>query len=895
MDTVANLTAALTGRYTIERELGAGGMATVYLARDLRHDRRVALKVLRPELAAAVGAHRFLQEIRTTANLQHPHILPLYDSGEVDGTVFYVMPYLEGESVRERLVREKQLPVDDAVEIAQEVAAALEYAHRHGVIHRDIKPENILLPDGGAVVADFGIALAATSEGADRLTNTGLSLGTPSYMSPEQAVGERSLSPGSDIFALGCVLYEMLAGEPPFTGPTAQAIIAKVVTAAPVPLRQLRHTVPLHVQTAVETALEKIPADRWASAAAFAEALGDAARRPAGARTPSNDARSPTVRFPRRALATGAILTVGLAIAAASTWTLIRARSNGWPEPRRYTITLPDSAPLVAGRDHFGIAQRSLAVSRDGRNLVYISAATGGTRLSLARLDIGVVSTLRGTDGARLPTFSPDGRTVAFVAGDSEIRKLSLDDGAITHVTATVNPWALLWVGDGIYFADPGCPRMVSSSGGESRPVGGMPCLGQWLGFSIDPIGARTDWLALDGRAGIQLLSTSTGEVRKLLLPGGAGSPTGAATIPGSSPRFIAPGFIALVRDSSLFAAPFDMESLRFTGDPHAVLTGIRHESVSDHAHMDVALDGTFVWASGGDESLARFVWVRPTGSVQDTAFIPPMALVSYALSPDGKRVAIDQMLAGGRRQLVIADLERHALDRVNYPLELEPTNWVRGGRALAVRVHRANGTVRGGLVTPGSSSPIDTLSWGFYNESANGAYRCRDQGGVGANTIVQDSATAGVVIWKVTGPADSMRVAERGGWCRFSPDARFVAWVSPEGLFVASTDRNLRQSRAQVAPPGADEPRWSAGGKTILYRQAMRWFEVAAPGPGVKPRGPPHVLFEGNYLQAWASWELGPDGRLLLMQGQAPVRLTRLNVITNFPRFLTEKLGTRP
>jgi serine/threonine-protein kinase len=210
------LSAALADRYRIERELGAGGMATVYLAEDLRHHRKVALKVLRPELAAVIGADRFLHEITTTANLQHPHILGLHDSGQVDGTVFYVMPFVAGESLRERLTREKQLPVDTAVRIAREIASALDYAHRQGVIHRDIKPENILLHDGSALVADFGIALAASAGGSTRMTETGMSLGTPSYMSPEQAMGERVLDARTDVYALGCVLYEMLSGEPPF-------------------------------------------------------------------------------------------------------------------------------------------------------------------------------------------------------------------------------------------------------------------------------------------------------------------------------------------------------------------------------------------------------------------------------------------------------------------------------------------------------------------------------------------------------------------------------------------------------------------------------------------------------------------------------------------------------
>jgi serine/threonine-protein kinase len=255
------LATALADRYRIERELGAGGMATVYLAHDAKHDRRVAVKVLRPELAAAIGAERFLSEIRTTAGLQHPHVLPLFDSGAAEGLLYYVMPFVEGETLRDRLTRETQLPVADAVRIAGEVAGALDYAHRHGVIHRDIKPENILLHDGAALVADFGIALAASTAGGSRMTETGMSLGTPAYMSPEQALGERAVDARSDIFSLGCVLYEMLAGQPPFTGATAQAIVAKVMTADAPSLSGQRRTVPAPVDRAVHRALERVPAD----------------------------------------------------------------------------------------------------------------------------------------------------------------------------------------------------------------------------------------------------------------------------------------------------------------------------------------------------------------------------------------------------------------------------------------------------------------------------------------------------------------------------------------------------------------------------------------------------------------------------------------------------------
>ena len=287
-DAVARLTASLADRYRIERELGAGGMATVYLAHDLRHDRPVAIKVLRPELAAVIGAERFLSEIKTTANLQHPHILPLFDSGiapessraqrGIRDFLYYVMPFIDGESLRDRLTRDKQLSIADAVRIATEVAGALDYAHRRGIVHRDIKPENILLHDGRALVADFGIALAASKAGDSRMTQTGMSLGTPAYMSPEQAMGERDIGPRSDIYALGATTYEMLVGDPPFSGSTVQSIVAKVMTERPTAPSRIRDTVPPNVEHAVLTALQKLPADRFASAKEFADALADGAR-----------------------------------------------------------------------------------------------------------------------------------------------------------------------------------------------------------------------------------------------------------------------------------------------------------------------------------------------------------------------------------------------------------------------------------------------------------------------------------------------------------------------------------------------------------------------------------------------------------------------------------------
>src|SRR5205809_345259 len=358
---LAALLATLAQHYTIEREAGVGGMATVYVARDLKHDRHVALKVLKPELAALLGIERFLSEIRVTAHLQHPHILPLFESGQAGGLNYYVMPHVEGESLRQRLEREKQLPVDTPIEITRAVASALDYAHRHGVIHRDIKPENILFQDEQAVVADFGIALALSAAGGSRLTETGLSLGTPQYMSPEQATGDRALDPRSDIYSPASVLYEMLAGEPPHTGPTVQSVIAKVLTDRPQPLRTLRDAVPRHVEAAVLKALAKVPADRFQTAAEFVDALA----RPGWAvATPGH-----LCRLAGRDVAPWAVAGVATGLAL---WAWLRPRPEPLARPvARFTLALPLSAPLAE-------AGPTVAVFPAGpRTVVVVSGPTG--------------------------------------------------------------------------------------------------------------------------------------------------------------------------------------------------------------------------------------------------------------------------------------------------------------------------------------------------------------------------------------------------------------------------------------------------------------------------------------------------------------------------------------
>ncbi len=279
-DLLDRLRAAVADRYAFEREIGRGGMATVYRAQDLKHQRPVAVKVLHPYLAANLGAERFLREIQIAASLQHPHIVPLYDSGQASDLLYYVMPYVEGESLRRRLERDKQLALEETLQLARAVAAALDYAHRHGIVHRDIKPENVMLHEGEAMVTDFGIAKAVSAAAADTLTQAGATVGTPAYMSPEQAAGMVELDGRSDVYSLGCVVYEMLAGRTPFVGPTAQAIIAQCFTNPPPPLRTVREDVPEWTERAVMKALAKEPGDRFATAAQLSQAL-----KPAGVAT----------------------------------------------------------------------------------------------------------------------------------------------------------------------------------------------------------------------------------------------------------------------------------------------------------------------------------------------------------------------------------------------------------------------------------------------------------------------------------------------------------------------------------------------------------------------------------------------------------------------------------
>jgi len=429
-DQLDRLKAALADRYMIERELGRGGMATVYLAKDLKHHRQVAIKVLDPELAHAIGHGRFLQEIEIAAQLNHPHILPLHDSGDANGLLYYVMPYVEGESLRDRLDREGQLPMEDVSQIVEEVADALSYAHSLGVIHRDIKPENILFTAGHAVVSDFGIAKAVDAAGGQSLTETGLAIGTPTYMSPEQAGGEKKADGRSDIYSLGCVAYEMLGGQPPFTGPTPQAILARHSLDPVPPLRTVRPAISASVEGALDKALAKTPADRFRSAKDFAEAfVSEAPGTPVeqAART------TKTSRWPRHLRTT---VSVG-AVAVVLGWALF-GRDQGSPGSR----TVGTIRPLTSfiGWEAFP------SWSPDGTMIAYSHIAGGDADVVTLSVGGGDPHILTGDSPADeiLPRWSPDASKIAFVSdrgAGTDVYWIPPTGGAERKVTETNIPF----------------------------------------------------------------------------------------------------------------------------------------------------------------------------------------------------------------------------------------------------------------------------------------------------------------------------------------------------------------------------------------------------------------------------------------------------------------------
>ncbi|MEE8519636.1 MAG: protein kinase, partial [Dehalococcoidia bacterium] len=655
-DPVERLNAALEGRYAIERELGEGGMATVYLAEDIKHNRKVALKVLKPELAAIVGAERFLTEIQVTANLQHPHILPLHDSGEADSFLFYVMPYVEGESLRERLDRENQLPVDEAVKIATDLAEALDYAHRNKVIHRDIKPANILMHEGRPLIADFGIALAVGAAGGARLTETGLSVGTPYYMSPEQATGDQMVGPQTDTYALGSVLYEMLVGEPPYLGNTAQAVLGKIIAGKPVSATEQRSSIPANVDAAVRCALEKLPADRFRSAQDFARALGDEHFRYGELATAGEGAAvSPWNRLTTTFAALAAVTTLGFG------WSLLR------PEPPAPVARF--SSPFEEGQAPTG----AIKFTADGSELVYVGPAESGEGQQLwirrwAELDARPV---RGTEGVGTFALSPDGREVAFTASPGPLRVVALDGGpsrTLVEVVATVDDWT----SDGtVYFSEGatgGVGRLgrVPAAGGGSEVVEIITEVleGELAHFLVNVLpGGRMAVFqvqrAINGvDAQVWAIDLETLE-RKFLTPG-------------HTPHYAASEHLLFVTpDGVLMAAPINPRTAELTGPSVPVAEGLAILAPLGIAGYQVSASGALMYLAGGvateGSGLLEAVWVTRSGDVVPVEpgwqFDATGVDFGLRLSPDGARLALSPVVDGNVdiriKQLPDGPLER--------------------------------------------------------------------------------------------------------------------------------------------------------------------------------------------------------------------------------------------
>jgi serine/threonine protein kinase len=819
---IDQLNDALEARYRVERELGEGGMATVYLAHDLKHDRKVALKVLRPELAAVVGAERFLAEIRTTANLEDPHILPLYDSGVADSFLYYVMPYVEGDSLRDRLDREHQLPVDEALDIARKVAGALQYAHDQGVVHRDVKPANILLRRGEPLVADFGIALALSEAGSGRITETGLSLGTPHYMSPEQASGERTLDPRSDVYALACVLYEMLTGEPPHAGPTAQAVLAKILTEQPRRVRDLRKAVPENVDAALARALEKLPADRMASAGAFVEALDDPGYR---YREKTEERRAvPAVQgTPRRWKAAAAILAVTtLGLAAATV--LSRPEPASDPAVFRVSMALPEDQSLLTPQ-----LGSSLALSPDGSRLVYAGAsASAPWQLWLRRASELRATPLPETQASFTPTFSPGSDQLAFVNPEGVLRILDLERGAVRTLTdSTV--WVLDWTTDGYIYYQRGVSMgdtwRIHAAGGEPEPVpvisGPLGPTPLWGPGDVLPGGRAMvitrfpEGNASAGGATIAVVDFDTREVRDLG--------------PGVDPRYLPPGYLLWgTRDGTLMAAPFDADALEATGPAVPVAGGILLD-VTSVMHYGVSRNGSLVYRSGGSSGgVGRLVWVDRDGTTAPASDLDVGLTVglwdSVDLSPDGSRVAL-AIADGLTSHIWVQPLaEKAPPNRVTFggTFNVRP-RWTPDGRGLTFVSNLGGQGVPTQLWRkPADGAGAPTLLVQSEREveeglvSPDGQWIVYRLGGTASNRDIY-AVRAGTD--SVGAPLVATARNERAA--ALSPDGRWMAYVSDEGgrdeVFVAPFP-DVASGKWQISAGGGGAPAWSHDGTELFY-----------------------------------------------------------------------------
>ena len=846
------LRVAIADRYVIEQEVGQGGMATVYLAHDVKHDRKVALKVLKPELAAVLGADRFVQEIKTTASLQHPHILPLFDSGTADGFLYYVMPYVEGETLRDKLDRETQLGIDEAVKITTEVADALDYAHRNGVIHRDVKPENILLHDGRPMVADFGIALALSAAAGGRMTETGLSLGTPHYMSPEQATAEKDLSARSDIYSLGSVLYEMLTGNPPHVGASAQQIIMKIVTEEAAPLTRVRKSVPGNVAAAVAKAIEKLPADRFATAADFAAAL----QNPGFATTAVGTAASSAVPPFRRSAVTAILAALAIPALLLAAWGWLRPSPQ--PPLGRFNVALAETQTMQAGRGP------RIAVSPDGLRFVYLGPGEGGGQLWVRERDQLLARQLAGTEGAISPFFSPDGRRVGFFTiAPMRLKTVSLGgEPPVTVADSGVDWDGGTWGRDGYIYADgPDGLVRVSQGGGRVERVTQLDTARAEAAHNypdVLPNGKGVLFTIL--RGGI-----SDYEIAVVDLATGAHRPL----TKGVYARYAAPGYLVYVTaNGTLMAAAFDQGGMELRGEPTALAegVGIRGQGYVD---LDLSRSGTLLYTAGGaSAALSDLVWVSRDGT---TEVIDSNAYDAPVIAPDGRRVAV-AVTTLGDQQIWIRQMPAGPSSKLTFDGNdsgrpfFSPDGRLVGFYTTQTRVRslfaaRADG-----------SAPAETLLV-RPRELWEGTWS-RD----GRWLVYREGATPNADLMAVRTDGDTTPVAlvatsfnERSP--TLSPDGRWLAYASDESgineIYVRPFPETA-QAKRQVSSHGGTEPLWSHSGRELFYRNAtgdMVTAEITtAPAFAV---GSQTVLFPGGGFamdDSHRQYDVSPDDRRFLM-----------------------------
>jgi len=851
-DTLRRLSASLADRYRVERELGAGGMATVYLAHDLKHERDVAIKVLHPDLGAALGGERFLAEIRTTARLQHPHILPLLDSGEADGLLYYVMPLVTGETLRARLERERQLPIADVVRIAREVASALDYAHRQNVIHRDIKPENILLHDGSALVADFGIALAVQSAGGARMTQTGLSLGTPQYMSPEQAMGERTIDARSDIYALGAVTYEMLVGEAPFTGPGVQAIVARVLTEDPRGIGLQRKAVSAGVEQAVMRALEKLPADRFESAKSFADALAN----PEAPATAARHALA-SAPAPRRLWNALTIPITGLALLAiaAAAWTALRDRD----EPR--DIGLQPTAPMgLEG------TTRKFAVAHDGSFIIYEAKVGESSQLWWQSLRGRGVRSIAGTDGATgMPRISPDDQRVAFVAA-GELRVVSVGGGDAKTVARVQDPTGGGWLRSGqIFFADDDgrTLRWIDPETGSGRTDAVQLCHNAQALSAMDALCGGGSSKAAYAQ------SPARPAVRRYLHRIASALGSGPPIMLGSDFRVVDSTYLVYVAmDGTLTATRFASRDSLTVGKSVALVPGVRRTQYGGTGQYDLTDDGTLVYLPGINADIGRVVrWSGTDGTV-------PMKVdlathLRFAPSPDGRRLGT--VVEGIQQQeMRIYDLGTGTYEVVEKGLFLGAPAWSPDGRKIAYRKQEFANPETETVYLRELDSPDAprVLVTGPYQAREASSYLADDFLLLSVNGKGQYNLLVNPAVF----PARVDTLSLGAYFVAISPDRRWIAYAlgGTRGLLLQPWPA---LDRRYLIDASGNEPVWRSASE-LLYTAQERGILIAkrvriAAASATSPVGTPEVLIADPRFTETPGWSLRlmPDGGIAYVQ----------------------------